>query len=154
MIKNISAELADRLAVLLADTYALSLKTQNYHWNVTGPYFPAYHDFFEAQYNDLFQAGDQIAERMRALGLTAPGSYKAFIKLTSIQEETGVPPALQMIKNLSHDHRQMIEKIYALISLSQKEGDEGTTDFLIERLRYHEKTLWMLDSTAEAKKEF
>lgn len=140
-------KLVDHLSVLLADTYILSLKTQNYHWNVTGPYFPSYHSFFEGQYEALFKAGDDIAERIRSLGAPAPGSYAAFSKIKTLTEETGSPKASEMIKKLVADHKKIIAKLYEIMKISQDLGDEGTTDFLIERLREHEKTLWMLEST-------
>lgn len=144
-----NSQLADDLAHLLADTYVLCLKTQNYHWNVSGPHFSSFHDLFQDLYEMLFKAGDAIAERIRMLGFIAPGSYEAFSKLTHIKEETQCPPAMDMIKILAEDHRWMIESIYRLIATAQKKGDEGTADFLTGRLQEHEKVLWMLESTLD-----
>lgn len=148
MSKN-NKKISDALSGLLADTYVLCLKTQNYHWNVEGPFFHSFHALFEGQYNDLFLAGDAIAEQIRTLGEFAPGSYGAFSKLTHLKEEQGVPSANEMVKNLSSDHASMIEKINEMINLTQSCGDEGTTDFLIGRLQIHRKTLWMLKSSLE-----
>jgi len=139
-------KLIHHLSELLADTYILTLKTQNYHWNVTGAHFSAYHSFLESQYEDLFKAADSIAERIRALNSPAPGSYAVFSKLASLKEETEVPKASQMIKNLAKDHEKIIANISKILKVAQTEKDEGTADFLIERLRDHEKTLWMLKS--------
>jgi len=148
--KEKKGELADDLAHLLADTYVLALKTQNYHWNVTGPFFPSFHKLFEEQYSLLIEASDAIAERIRTLGFIAPGGCAVFSKLSKLKEETGAPSAEEMVKNLASDHCRLIEIVYEIIEASQEEGDEGTTDFLVERLREHEKTLWMLESTIKA----
>lgn len=140
----------ERLIGLLADTYILALKTQNYHWNVTGAHFSSYHSFLESQYKSLYEAGDKIAERIRTIGFPAPGSYVVFSKHTKIKEETGVPNASQMIKNLINDHDGIIDRLDESLKIIQTAGDEGTTDFLISRLQDHEKIRWMLQATISA----
>lgn len=137
-------KVTEKLAVLLADTYMLTLKTQNYHWNVTGPNFASLHKLFEEQYNDLAEANDVIAERIRALGERTPGSFAAFSKLTSIKEETGNPSAEQMIKKLAADHQALVESCESVINEADDVDDEGSEDLAINRLRFHQKAIWML----------
>lgn len=144
MSKNNSVVTA--LSAVLADTYILALKTQNYHWNVTGPSFAMLHDMFGKQYADLSATVDILAERIRALGVRAPGSFAAFSKLTSLREETGSPSALTMIKNLAKDHETAVAGLKKALSLAQKSSDEATADMLIERIEWHEKTIWMLSA--------
>lgn len=137
-------KVTDKLAVLLADTYMLTLKTQNYHWNVTGPNFSALHQLFEEQYNDMWAASDVIAERIRALGEKTPGSFAAFAKLTSIKEESGNPSAEQMLKKLAADHQALAESCESVMNEADDVDDEGTEDLAVERLRFHQKAVWML----------
>jgi starvation-inducible DNA-binding protein len=132
------------LAKLLADSYLLGLKTQNYHWNVTGMSFGSLHALFETQYNDIAAAVDELAERIRALGEKAPGSFAAFSKLSSIKEETGNPGAEQMIKKLVADHETLAETCEAVIEAADEIDDEGTEDMAIARLKFHQKAVWML----------
>ncbi len=135
------------LKALLADSYTLYLKTQNYHWNVTGPQFSALHALFMAQYSELALAIDEIAERIRALGEKAPGSYREFSQLATIKEATGKENTPQMVKTLRDDHKTLIQSLYSLLEKAQKKGDEGTCDLLTTRIPAHEKQAWMLDSS-------
>lgn len=142
--------IAQGLGHLLADSYTLYLKTHKYHWNVTGPMFQTLHLMFETHYTELALAVDLIAERIRALGEFAPGSYGAFAKLSSIKEEAGVPPAKAMIRNLVEGHETVIRTARALFPVAEKGGDEATADLLTQRIQLHEKTAWMLRSLLEA----
>ena len=134
------------LSKLLSDSYLLYLKTQNYHWNVTGPQFQALHLLFEKQYQDLALAVDTIAERIRALGEFAPGSFTAFCKMTSIKEEIGIPTAEEMIQNLVQGHEAVVTTARETISLTDACEDDVTADLLVERMNVHEKAAWMLRS--------
>lgn len=138
--------IAKGLSKLLADTYTLYLKTHNYHWNVTGPMFNTLHLMFEQQYTELSAAVDLIAERIRALGHPAPGSYKAYAKLTSIQEEEGVPEANEMIRQLVIGQETVTRTARELFPTVEKAGDEPTADLLTQRMQVHEKNAWMLRS--------
>ncbi len=140
------AEIVAGLSRLLADTYTLYLKTHNYHWNVTGPMFNTLHQMFEQQYNELALAVDEIAERIRALGHRAPGSYREFLGLTSIEEETATPDAMTMIANLVQGQEAVIRTARGLIPLTAEAHDEPSADLLTQRLQVHEKTAWMLRS--------
>ncbi|MCW5731345.1 MAG: DNA starvation/stationary phase protection protein [Alphaproteobacteria bacterium] len=139
-------EIAEGLSHLLADTYTLYLKTHNYHWNVTGPMFQTLHTMFETQYNELALAVDEIAERIRALGHFAPGSYKAYSKLSSVKEEDGVPDARSMIANLVKAHERTAKTARQIFPAADKASDEPTADLLTQRMQSHEKTAWMLRS--------
>jgi starvation-inducible DNA-binding protein len=141
--------IADGLSRLLADTYTLYLKTHNYHWNVTGPMFQTLHLMFEQQYNELSTAVDLIAERIRALGFFAPGSYSAFSKLTSIREEDGIPPATQMIRNLLEGHEAVARTARTAFKPAESANDQASADLLTQRIQIHEKTAWMLRSLLE-----
>ena len=141
--------IADGLAKVLADTYTLYLKTHNYHWNVTGPMFQTLHLMFEQQYNELWLAVDMVAERIRALGHVAPGSCQQFAKLSNIGEDEGVPPAMQMIKNLVKGHERVATTARKLFPIAEKANDQPTADLLTQRLQVHEKTAWMLRSLVE-----
>jgi len=138
--------IAEGLARLLADTYTLYLKTHNFHWNVTGPMFNTLHLMFEQQYMELATAVDGIAERIRALGVVAPGSYAQFSKLTSVQEETGVPAAERMIEQLVRDQETVVRTARSVLPLAEEVHDEPTADLLTQRMQVHEKTAWMLRS--------
>jgi starvation-inducible DNA-binding protein len=140
------SEIVEGLSKLLADSYTLYLKTHNYHWNVTGPMFTTLHELFEEHYLELAEAVDLIAERIRALGEFAPGSYQAFSKLTEIKEETEVPEAYEMIKNLLDSHETIIRHARKVITSDAIEGDEVSADLLTQRMEFHEKTAWMLRS--------
>jgi starvation-inducible DNA-binding protein len=147
---NHSQKVADELMHLLADTYTLYLKTQNYHWNVRGPLFPQLHKLFEEQYIELSSAIDVIAERIRALEASTPASFSAFLKLASLKEESRTKvSATDMIKNLLHDHDVLAKSLLHILEKAEEAQDEGTVDLLTERLRAHEKTAWMLRSSLE-----
>ena len=139
-------EIAVGLSRLLADTYTLYLKTHNFHWNVTGPMFQTLHLMFEQQYNELALAVDLIAERIRALGYSAPGSYREFGKLTSIKEADGVPQAEEMIRQLVEGQETVARTARAVFETAGNANDAPTEDLLTERLQVHEKTAWMLRS--------
>jgi starvation-inducible DNA-binding protein len=138
--------IADALSRVLADTYTLYLKTHNFHWNVTGPQFNDLHAMFMTQYTELWTSVDLIAERVRSLGHFAPGSYKAFAKLTSIKEEEDVPPASQMLENLLKGHETVARTCREAFPAAEKASDQATMDLLTQRLQVHEKTAWMLRS--------
>jgi starvation-inducible DNA-binding protein len=138
--------IANGLAALLADTYTLYLKTHNFHWNVTGPMFNTLHLMFEQQYTELATAVDLVAERIRSLGVRAPGSYAEFAKLASIQEAAGKPNAKQMIRQLVEGNEAVAKTARRVFPAAEKAGDEATADLLTQRLQTHEKTAWMLRS--------
>lgn len=138
--------IAKGLSTLLADTYTLYLKTHNFHWNVTGPMFNTLHLMFEGQYNEMALAVDLIAERIRALGVYAPGSYAAFAKLTSIKEAEDVPKAEDMIRQLVLGHETVAATARKLVETADAANDQPTLDLLTQRMQLHEKTAWMLRS--------
>ncbi len=139
-------EIAGGLSRLLADTYTLYLKTHNFHWNVTGPMFNTLHLMFEQQYTELATAVDEIAERIRALGEAAPGSYSQYAELSSIREETGVPSAEDMIRQLVADQEAVVRTARSVFPAAEAASDEPTADLLTQRMQVHEKTAWMLRS--------
>ena len=139
-------EIADGLSRLLADSYTLYLKTHNYHWNVTGPMFATLHTLFEEHYTELAEAVDEIAERIRALGFRAPGSYSEFAKLTDIQEETGDPDAQAMIERLVLGQETVVRTARQIFPIVDQANDEPTADLLTQRMQVHEKNAWMLRS--------
>lgn len=142
-------EISQGLSRLLADSYTLYLKTHNYHWNVTGPMFQTLHLMFEEQYTELATAVDVIAERIRALGEFAPGSYTAYRELSSVKEAVEIPQAKQMIQDLVHDHETVCRTARSVFSASESGRDEATADLLTQRIQLHEKTAWMLRSLLE-----
>jgi starvation-inducible DNA-binding protein len=143
------AKIADGLSRLLADTYTLYLKTHNFHWNVKGPMFQTLHLMFETQYNELALAVDLIAERIRALGFAAPGTYGAYAKLSSIPETQGVPEATEMVRLLVQGQEAVVRTAREIFPLVDKAADEPTADLLTQRMQVHEKTAWMLRSLLE-----
>lgn len=140
------SEITAGLSRLLADSYTLYLKTHNYHWNVEGPLFNTLHLMFEQQYTELAQAVDVIAERIRALGEPAPGSYAAFSKLSSIEEEEDVPAAETMIANLVKGQEAVVRTARSIFPAVERANDEPTADLLTQRMQIHEKNAWMLRS--------
>lgn len=134
------------LSHLMADTYTLYLKTQNFHWNVQGPLFHSLHEMFEQQYTELAEAVDTIAERIRALGSPAPGSYAVFLELNSIEEETGHPDAKKMVEQLVLGQEAIIRLARSLYPAVEEASDEATMDLLTVRIEVHEKAAWMLRS--------
>lgn len=149
---NIGINETDRLAIahglskLLADTYTLYLKTHHFHWNVTGPMFQTLHLMFETQYNELALAVDLVAERIRALGVAAPGTYSEFARLSSIPETAGVPKAEEMIRLLVEGQEAVVRTARSLFPVVDAASDEATADLLTQRIQLHEKTAWMLRS--------
>ena len=139
---------AGALATVLADTYVLYLKTQGFHWNVTGPQFAGLHALFEAQYTDLRDAADDIAERIRALGAFAPGSQAQFADLTVLTEQTGVPTAEAMVVELQADHEAVSRRARAALRVAEQAGDDASADMMVGRLQVHDKAAWMLRSIA------
>ena len=140
--------LADELSKLLADSYTLYLETHNFHWNVTGPMFQTLHLMFEQHYTELALAVDAVAERIRALGHYAPGSYAAFAKLSSVKVADGVPKATDMIKHLVAGHETVVRTARQVLVVAGEAGDDAT-DLATQRLQIHEKTAWMLRSLLE-----
>ena len=134
------------LARLLADTYLLYIKTYSFHWNVTGPMFVTVHELTEKQYTELALAIDQIAERIRTLGMYAPGSGKQYVELSTLKEETGVPSATNMIKQLVKGQEAVVKTAREVMPLAEQSGDQSTADLLAERTAVHEKNAWMLRS--------
>ena len=144
--KKARQAIAGGLSRLLADSYTLYLKTHNYHWNVTGPMFNTLHLMFETQYTELALAVDSIAERIRALGEPAPGSYRAYSKLTGILEEESVPSAEDMLRNLVAGQERVVRTAREVFPTAEEANDQPTADLLTQRMQVHEKNAWMLRS--------
>jgi starvation-inducible DNA-binding protein len=149
MAKTDSKTVVDALSALLADSYTTYMKTHNYHWNVTGPMFTTLHTLFETQYTELALAVDEIAERIRALGGHAPGSYSEFEKLATVREECGRPDAKQMIRNLVRDQATIAATARKVIKAADKAGDNASADLGTRRVELHDKNAWMLRSHLE-----
>ncbi len=144
----VSSKTATQLKIVLADTYTLLLKTQNYHWNVMGSNFFAYHQLFEQQYNELFLAVDELAERIRALGHLAPGSFKEFASMATISEAKARQDAQAMLQDLCESNEQMIESLIKLRDAAGMENDSETEDVAIARIKAQQKAAWMLRVSA------
>ncbi len=142
--KESRLEIAEGLKRLLADSYTLYLQTHNFHWNVTGAQFRELHLMFEEHYTELATAVDDIAERIRTLGVAAPGTYKEFAKLSSIKEVDGVPSSLEMVDLLHKGHEQVVRTARQVLKTAQAADDESTAALVSDRMRIHEKTSWML----------
>lgn len=140
------AKIAEGLSALLADSYTLYMMTHNFHWNVTGPRFNDLHNMFMGQYTEQWNALDTIAERIRALGHPAPGTYKEFVKLASIKEIDGVPKAVDMVRHLMEAQEATARTARKLFPAVEAANDQPTADLLTQRLDIHEKTAWMLRS--------
>ncbi|MCL1473170.1 DNA starvation/stationary phase protection protein [Argonema antarcticum A004/B2] len=147
--KQARQEIAEGLSRLLADTYTLYLKTHNFHWNVTGPMFQTLHLMFETQYTELALAVDLIAERIRALGFPAPGTYSDYARLSSISETAGVPKAQEMIRLLVEGQEAVVRTARSIFPSVEGVNDEPTADLLTQRMQIHEKNAWMLRSLLE-----
>lgn len=147
--ENDRKKIAEGLSHLLADTYTLYLKTHYFHWNVTGPMFNTLHLMFETQYTELAAAVDVIAERIRALDFYAPGTYREFVKLSSIAESDSVPNAQDMIRELVAGHEAVVRTARSIFPTAEEVSDEASADLLTQRLQLHEKTAWMLRSLLE-----
>ncbi len=140
------AKIAKSLSRLLADSYTLYLMTHNFHWNVTGPMFNTLHQMFQTQYTELWQALDTIAERIRALGHYAPGTYREFAELTSIEEPKSIPEAMEMVRMLMVGNEAVAKTARSAFEAAESANDQPTADLLTERMDIHEKTAWMLRS--------
>ena len=134
---------------LLADSYTLYLKTHNYHWNVTGVMFTTLHTLFETEYTELALAVDEIAERIRAIGAKAPGTYRQFAELSAIKEDTDIPVAKVMIENLVADQKTVVEAAKRVVAAAEAAGDQASADLGVRRIELHEKNAWMLRSHLE-----
>ena len=139
-------QIAAGLSRLLADSYTLYLKTHNYHWNVTGPMFNTLHLMFEGQYTELALAVDVVAERIRALGFPAPGSYRAYANLTEVKDDEDVPSAKEMIANLVDAQETVVRTARSIFPVVDEANDEASADLLTQRMQVHEKNAWMLRS--------
>lgn len=144
-------DVINKLAILMADTYALYLKTQNYHWHVRGPQFKSFHQLFEEQYLELAQAADSIAERIRTLGHNVPASFKEFERLKKIKDGDANLCANDMVTELATDHATLVKDLNQALSLANENKDEGTASFLANRIEAHEMAGWMLRSSCEVK---
>ncbi|KTD61352.1 Dps family protein [Legionella spiritensis] len=138
------SDIVKKLKIILADTYALYLKTQNYHWHVTGPQFKILHELFEMQYTELAQAVDDVAERILIIGHRAPATFKEFEELKRIKDGDSNRNADQMVTELSEDHDTLVKDLNQAMKLAQESNDEGTVSLLAERISAHEKARWML----------
>lgn len=145
-MSNTDQNLLEAIKTMLADSYILFLKTQNYHWNVTGPHFAPLHAMFEEQYRELFDANDEIAERIRAMGHFAPGSFDAFKQLATVEEENDVPESKKMIENLAKDHAKLAEDAKAVIDAGEAANDDVSVDLGVRRREAHQKAHWMLSA--------
>ncbi len=144
-------KLTKSLKEVLASTYVLYLKTQNFHWNVEGRHFFFLHKMFEEQYEELAEAVDTLAERIRQFSVKSPGSMKEFLSLSELKESANPPEAKKMIEELYADHQAIANILHQKIKEAQEFSDEGTADVYIDRLRVHDKTAWMLKSHLEEK---
>lgn len=144
--EGVRKQQAHALSLVLADTYVLYVKTQNFHWNLIDPRFASLHAFLQTQYEELAEAIDELAERIRMLGERSPGSLKKFLEITSIEEEANDFDGDKILKELLKNHEAIIQYLRGHIKTSNELGDDGTGDLLIQRLRSHEKTAWMLRS--------
>ncbi|MCH2546927.1 MAG: DNA starvation/stationary phase protection protein [Alphaproteobacteria bacterium] len=144
------AKVAKHLSGFLASTYTLYMKTLFYHWNVTGPHFPGLHKLFEDQYQELHMAGDELAERVRALGHMTPGTYREFTQLSKIKEDEELPKdSHTMLENLMKSHEACSLEAREVLNVAEDCGDEVTVDMMVERMSFHDKTAWMLRATIE-----
>ncbi|WP_133127032.1 Dps family protein [Legionella nagasakiensis] len=141
------SELVNKLSILLADTYALYLKTQNYHWHVKGPQFKSLHELFEAQYRELAEAVDQVAERILIKGHKAPASFKEFETLKTIKDGDSKSSSNDMVTELAKDHGTLVKDLNVAMAMAQKMNDEGTANLLANRIEAHEKARWMLEAS-------
>lgn len=141
------SDLMNKLSILMADTYALYLKTQNYHWHVKGPQFKSLHELFEMQYRELAEAVDAVAERMLMMGHNAPATFKAFERLKTIKDGDSDASANDMVCELALDNATLVNDLNNALLLAQERNDEGTVTLLADRIAVHQKAHWMLDSS-------
>lgn len=144
-------DIVKKLEITLADTYALYLKTQNYHWHVRGPQFKSLHELFEMQYRELAEAVDSVAERLLMLGHKAPATFNEFNRLKTIKDGDSSISANQMVSELADDHSVLVRDLNQAIKIAQENNDEGTINLLSERIAAHEKAHWMLGSSKDIK---
>ncbi len=147
--ENNREQIAGGLSRVLADSYTLYLKTHNFHWNVTGPMFQTLHLMFEAHYTELAVAVDTVAERIRALGFPAPGTYRKFTELSAIGEDDEIPKAEEMVRRLVEGHETVARTAREVFRAAEAASDQPTCDLLTQRMQVHEKTAWMLRSLLE-----
>jgi starvation-inducible DNA-binding protein len=148
--KESRAQVASALSGLLASTYTLYMKTLFYHWNVTGPTFPGLHKMFEEQYQALHLAGDELAERVRALGHMTPGTYREFSRLSAVDEDEELPrDSRTMLDNLLASHESCSLEARSVLEVAEEHGDQVTMDMMVARMAFHDKTAWMLRATIE-----
>ncbi len=143
------SQLMEKLAIIMADTYALYLKTQNYHWHVKGPHFKPLHELFETQYRELAEAVDAVAERMIMMGHKSPATFKAFEELKTIKDGNSDLSSNDMVSELAIDNSTLIKDLNKAMVLAQEANDEGTVNLLSERVAVHQKAHWMLSASRE-----
>ena len=143
------SDLMNKLSIIMADTYALYLKTQNYHWHVKGPHFKTLHELFEAQYRELAEAVDAVAERMLMMGHKAPATFKEFERLKTIKDGDSGLTSNQMVSELATDNSTLVKDLNKAMFLAQNANDEGTVNLLSERVAVHQKAHWMLSASRE-----
>ena len=143
------SEVVKKLSIILADTYALYLKTQNYHWHVRGPQFKSLHELFELQYRDLAEAVDEVAERLLIMGHKAPATFKDYERLKTIIDGDSNASANQMVTELANDHGTLVRDLNQSMAIAQKTSDEGTVNLLANRISAHEKARWMLGASCD-----
>lgn len=141
-----NAEVTKGLTRVLADTFVLYFKTHSFHWNVEGPQFRSLHELFEEQYTELWEATDELAERIRALDEYAPNSWKEMVQHASLKESGQLPDAKGMLQQLEEDNAAIVDSIYPVLRSAEEAGDEATVDMLIARTQVHEMAAWMLKS--------
>lgn len=144
---NNKSSLAKGLTQVLADMFVLYFKTHSFHWNVTGPQFKGLHDLFALQYNEIWTATDEVAEKIRTLGAWAPNGYRDLLSAATLKETGQLPDAAGMVSQLAADNRAIVDSIYPVLRAAQEAGDESTADILIARIQAHEKAAWMLESS-------
>jgi starvation-inducible DNA-binding protein len=146
--QDVRKRLTDGLALILSNSYVLLGKTHGFHWNVTGPHFHSYHEMFEGQYKDLQKAVDKIAERIRSLGFVAPGSLSDFIRHASVHDQKKAPDAMEMVRQLAEDHEELTRCCRKVVEICHEVSDTVTEDLMNGRMNAHDRTAWMLRSTA------
>ncbi len=143
MAKNI----VESLKKALADSFVLYFKTHSFHWNVTGPHFKSLHELFEEQYTEIWEANDNIAERIRALGEFAPNNFEEMTKISSLTPSGQTPDEQSMVQILAEDNRAIVKTLYDTLKVAEDAGDEVTVDLMVQRVQAHEKAAWMLESS-------
>lgn len=143
------SDLVDKLSIILADTYALYLKTQNYHWHVKGPQFKSLHELFEMQYRELAESVDDVAERILIKGHNAPASFDEFSRLKTLSDGNSNASANDMVTELAHDHGELVKDLYNAMTMAQSDNDEATVNLISNRIEAHEKYRWMLNSSRD-----